>query len=449
MFKRVLSFLSVFVMVFYVETTNIIAAVKDVEVEDKKIEIDMTELIQDIEEVTEFDTEMPEEIEINLPEEIIWENEEEDTNDTNNINDIIENISFNNMENANMLKSNGYSTLSANNMLTSSLATGIYTEGVATGTSVVGDMAKVNNFGCRVLDSKGYAFPKFGSKVTSLIPYPGMENTNVYGNTCIDMTPQGIEIYGGYIFLTAYCFEEIHNSVIYVMDASTKKYITTLVIEEQIHAGGITYANGYLWVCTDGYSINYYKYSEVVNFINYAKQNSNVKSMSLRYITHGKLKLNDKNKNESSFCTTYKGNLCIGTFSETEASKIAFYSPVISSTGVLSATVIYTTFPKKVQGAVFQVVNGKTYLMLSTSYGRNNNSDLYVYESTSTSDSSFVLKKEFILPPMVEEAAIYGSNIYFVFESCGRKYRDGADGGAKAEYVIGNVCGFSRTFIFK
>ena len=52
------------------------------------------------------------------------------------------------------------------------------------------------------------------------------------------------------------------------------------------------------------------------------------------------------------------------------------------------------------------------------------------------------------MPAMIEGVTKYGSYTYFVFESCGKPYRDIPSellGGEK----IGRVCGFSTTFIYK
>ncbi len=433
MLKRIFSLLSVIVIVFHVETTNVIAAVKEVEVGN-------FEDIKDIEEMIEFDHDMPEEIQINLPEPIVWEEEWIDI-------EIEDALGKGGLKS---ITTNSISATNSYNMLTSSYEPiGVHTTGVATGTVAIAGMDKANqnSYAISKTDSTQSTYFKFGEKTTSLMAFPGMQATNVCGETCYDMIPQGIEYYGGYFFLTAYCGETkspVHRAVIYVMDSS-KNYVTTLVTTEKNHAGGIAYANGYLWVCSGDKSISYYKYSEIVSKITYAKQNSNVKSTSLTYVTHGELTTND----EASFCTTYNGNLCIGTHNENGDSKIGFYNPIINGTGKLPPTVQITTFPKQLQGAVFQVVNGKVYLMVTASLGRNNPSIVYIYESTSTSLNTLKRKKELFMPPMIEEAAICGSNIFFVFESCGRRYRDGTDDKGKANIVIGNVCAFSRSFIFK
>ncbi len=448
MFKKIFSLLSVVVIVFHIETTNVTAAVNEVDIriegneEITSIEefVEVMKEVQGVDEALEFDLDMPNEIFIDLPEEIVWENEE--PCNILGIESKAVSYGIKGITDASTL-----GTVSLNVMATSSVPSGAYTNGVATSTTAIAGMDKANQntYPISRTGSTQSTYFKFGDKTTSLMAFPGMEVTNVCGESCKEMTPQGIEYYGGYFFLTAYCGEDdkyekpVHKAVIYVMDSS-KKYITTLVTTENNHAGGIAYANGYLWVCSGGKSVSYYKYSEIIDLINFAKQNSNVKSILLTSTTHGNLTTTDN----ADFCTTYKGNLCIGTFEETESCKLKFYNPIISSTGKLSATTEITKFPKQLQGVVFQVVNEKVYLLLAASYGRNNKSNVYIYEAGSSSLGSFAKTKEIQMPPMIEEAVICGSNIYFVFESCGKQYRDGG-----ANIVIGNVCAFSRSFIFK
>lgn len=103
---------------------------------------------------------------------------------------------------------------------------------------------------------------------------PGLECTNILGDTCDCMTPQGICVAGDYILITAYCNinaykddlksnssngsnaeklekEENHSkhcSVIYVVSKFSKKYLTTLVLPDKNHVGGIVYDGNYIWV---------------------------------------------------------------------------------------------------------------------------------------------------------------------------------------------------------
>ena len=75
--------------------------------------------------------------------------------------------------------------------------------------------------------------------------------------------------------------------------------------------------------------------------------------------------------------------------------------------------------PNKIQGAVF-IDNNK--LILSKSYGKNNPSELYFYNVTS---SGLVQKKNVTLPPMSEEIEIIDGYLYILYESSAKKYRTG------------------------
>ncbi len=332
-------------------------------------------------------------------------------------------------------------------------------QGVGTTVKDVGNMS--TSITQKYNSGKGFIYD-FLSYIRTSFVVPGMKQTGVVNKVCEYMIPQGIHFYGGYIFVTAYCSQKTHNSVIYVLDASTKTYITTLVMDEISHAGGITYANGYLWIADTknsvGY-ISYYDYTKIDEAIKYViNWNANYPSnaitcVRLSYFTHGKENLGSGNL--GSFVTTYNGYLCIGEFMEDSENtgELNLYNPkeLINHT-VNKHTA--TKLPANAQGATFYTTYNKTYLIINSSNGRysDNHSYVHVYSAVYNSSSyklSLSKSKEIQMPPMVEEAYNYNGQTYFVFESCGKKYREGTDDKPKAEIVIGKVCGFSTSFIYK
>ncbi len=99
----------------------------------------------------------------------------------------------------------------------------------------------------------------------------------------------------------------------------------------------------------------------------------------------------------------------------------------------------FLAIPEQVQGIAF-TKTGK--IIFSTSYGRKNNSKLYIFEDilikekagTRTVDGKEVdlyacdtnsLIKEITAPPMAEDLAIHPDGIYIIFESGAAKYRIG------------------------
>ncbi len=330
---------------------------------------------------------------------------------------------------------------------------GVVYMGGATGTDLVGDMSKLNGVPFNITRGINSSSYYFNSNIKTSFNLPGMKSTNVKGENCDGMIPQGITYYNGMFFMTAYCecaAKERHRSVIYVVDSSTGKYITTLVMQEVVHAGGITYAGGYLWIVgeKDSKNIYYYNFSEINYAITYVLQNPSVKSIDLTSYTHGKQVVNDMTRID--YCTTYSGYLCIGDFYKDKTGSLKLYNPVVTASKTMNSIMTISSLPEKAQGAVIQKIGNYIYILISTSWGRGNDSMVYIYRTeTSVLSGSVSVKKTMVMPCMIEEVVVNGSYTYMLFESCGDKYRNNTDGIGFPDYVIGKICGFTNTFIFK
>lgn len=314
--------------------------------------------------------------------------------------------------------------------------------------SLVGNMDKVMN----KVFSNGSIGYTFLSKLKSTFVLPGMLQTAVCEKTCDDMTPQGILYYDGYIFITAYCSESEHNSVIYVLNASNKDYKVTLVTGNKSHMSGIEYADGYLWVCETKNGTGRmvcFNYSDIKNCIRYTNYHANVGSIDISGFAEKELSL--ASGDAASFIVQYNGYLAVGEFDKNIIDSLVdcdlnFYVPSDLLKGNVEP--YYTIeLPEKSQGISIYRANSNTYLAVNTSYGRTSNSKVYVYKQAGVSYSSPKLllthTKTITMPCMLEESIIYGDYTYFVFESCANQYR------GNATYVIGKVCGFSNSFIYK
>lgn len=314
---------------------------------------------------------------------------------------------------------------------------GVY-ENRKTSINMVDTMDLANEFQCELIEKEynGSTFFKFGDKVISGIVMPGMDGTIVEDEWCEYMVPQGVTYYDGYFFITAYCSKDNHRSAIYVVDAETKEYVTTLIRNEISHSGGITIAGGYMWLCDGDYSLKYYDYKEVRNIIR-----DDLQSIDLSRVSQGTVEID----NRASYCTTYDEYICVGTFDETNGNSIHFYEPDTTVDKLIQVGKI-GDLPVNTQGVLFHAVDDKEYMLITSSLGRWNlkkyYSRVYVYEMN---ESAFVeLKKTFILPPMIEEPIIYEETVYFVFESCASSYKNWG-----ASPVISKLCGFDSNYIFK
>ena len=70
-------------------------------------------------------------------------------------------------------------------------------------------------------------------------------------DTCLEMTPQGLAVTEDYLFISAYCHEKEHNSVLYMIDRRTHDFIKTIVLGGQPHAGSVCW--DYFACCTLAY----------------------------------------------------------------------------------------------------------------------------------------------------------------------------------------------------
>ena len=70
---------------------------------------------------------------------------------------------------------------------------------------------------------------------------------------CHEMTPQGVTVNDNYLFISAYCHDHQHNSVIYQLDRKTKMLLKTIPVAGQPHLGGIWYdkADQQLFLATE------------------------------------------------------------------------------------------------------------------------------------------------------------------------------------------------------
>ena len=77
---------------------------------------------------------------------------------------------------------------------------------------------------------------------------PGLRYTRTFLNVegtkqavCTSMTPQGLAVTDEYVLVSAYCHTEKHNSVIYVINKETHRFIKEVVLPGLPHVGGLAY----------------------------------------------------------------------------------------------------------------------------------------------------------------------------------------------------------------
>lgn len=264
---------------------------------------------------------------------------------------------------------------------------------------------------------------------------PGLITTNVDGFSSSAMCPQAIAFAGKYLLQSAYDKGLEENSVIYVLDKTTKNLITTLVLPSKAHVGGIAFDGINLWI-TRGTSVVSVQFSQVE-----AAVALGAAYYSIKFDTCKDLKI------QASFLTYYKDKLWVGSYDEFKETKM--YSYLIqkkdSTPGLLKADAI--TMPNRVQGVTF---TSKGELIVSRSCqqylglrGYIRQIDIYRPDFTNESKGIIALGQSVNsveMPSMNEGIAINGSYIYVTFESAAFN---------EATYQMDHICAFKLSTLFK
>lgn len=227
---------------------------------------------------------------------------------------------------------------------------------------------------------------------------------------CNKMIPQGITFAGDYLLISAYCEDGTHNSVIYVFKESDKSYYGTIDLSSKAHVGGVAYdcdRGGNIWV-SHGNAVGCFKYSELAN--------CKGKVLNVYY-----LRLASLSYTASTMCyDVINDRLWIAQWSETNTSK-----SFARCYKVNNKTSTYPTLPYQFQISVPLKTQGISVrgnrMMISSSYGRTNDSKLYSYV-WNQSKKTKTLKITKTLPPLSEGVVMGSTYAYIVYESVAPKY---------------------------
>lgn len=309
-------------------------------------------------------------------------------------------------------------------------------------TSVTGDSTLLN-FVCTKTYADGSTrkdlFSHYLWTSSSYYTIPGLANTNVLGENCSTMVPQGICKMKSFILITAYAYNDgtSYNSVVYILNNSYE-LLATLVLPSTSHVGGIIYDGTMVWIPDDADENNIdmigYSFTQLMGAVYYTKS-AGAKSVQVE----PSYRWNDIGF-EVDYCTYYDGRLWLGDFDENGTSYIYGYTLTYNSseTSVTRKTKDrYIEAPEKTQGISFYYdsYHDDLYLLVSTSYGRTINSKIYVYKPTDydnpTAYKNGVLLvhkghnvKNIAIPNMAEN--IYATDAtrmtWIIFESAARLY---------------------------
>lgn len=290
---------------------------------------------------------------------------------------------------------------------------------------------------------------------------PGLARTNVTPLAAVDkegkvkryrekrsistrhMIPQGICFVENYICISAYDSKAHYPSVIYILDKDTRQYLTTILLEDKNHVGGVAYDGERLWIAKSG--------DNALSAISYQRLEKaallEVDCVSVTYDDTYAINC------RASFVTCYNDLLWVGVF-EMNSDSVAVLRGFSfeESQGVMGLFMKDELFlPELANGAAIEEIDGHVCLIVDSSYGRDRASKIHIYE-LSMDEESFesavcVLKDEYTFPPMVEEVEIHDGQVYFIFESAATKYS--MNRGFRCKYPVDRVCAVGTEDLFK
>lgn len=243
---------------------------------------------------------------------------------------------------------------------------------------------------------------------------PGIKSTNVYGFESNNMILQAVCFAGKYMLISAYDIKGEESSVVYVIKRSTGKYITTLVLPDKYHVGGIAFDGNNIWISA-GTAVSCFAYSAVEQ-----AAASGEDAAFVSYI--GKYPV----ATQTSFISYYDDILWVGQHKETKSTKMYGYK--INNKYAAQPTLTYKYsmgIPSRTQDVEF--VNKKTMIISRSNQISPSGSIYYIsrlerykLDWSKKSQGKVSRKKctgKLTMPPMMEGIAIRGKYLYVSFES--------------------------------
>lgn len=299
--------------------------------------------------------------------------------------------------------------------------------------------SRAKNYRNWALFKKSAAYKKYTTFRKNLVAgrtyvIPGIVTTNVRGFNSTSMCPQAITIAKKYMLMSAYDRAGEENSVIYVMDKKTRKYITTIVLPNKPHAGGLAFDGKNVWV-SNGKKVGAISYS-VIDAA--AKARVSYKEVSYTAIC--------PILTQASFMTYYDGKLWVGEYNEASSQNVYAYKTVVSAGAISLKSVNRMPVPSKTQGMEF-LKDGTMILSRSAqvyTWAKTYLSRLEVYKPSKPTKTGYIRRNRVVsrkaMPPMAEGVVTEGNYTYLVFESA-------VFGGS--QYPVDRICGFKTKSILK
>ena len=260
------------------------------------------------------------------------------------------------------------------------------------------------------------------NKTTEMYVIPGMamtESLSIKTNKkekCTSMTPQGLAVTKKYIFISAYCHTHKHNSVLYVLDKKSGKFIKEVILDSTSHVGGLAFDSNHnkLWIAEYKNSKSYVGSLELKDIEKYDfKDNRKIKYKDFVLL---------RNVKRASFITYNDNSLLVGYFSLFKNGYFKIFD--INEKGTINGnSKITIKIDKKIQGMAYN----NNILYLSQSFG-SKNSKLIVFNKVKDikNNNNYSERKaieSISLPEKLEQIYVYKDRLYMLFESSAFSYK--------------------------
>ncbi len=269
---------------------------------------------------------------------------------------------------------------------------------------------------------------------TYIIPGLTATQTQIYGQKktsaiCTSMTPQGLTVTEDYLLVSAYCQTQTHNSVLYVIDKHTHKFIKEIVLRNKSHVGGLAYdpVCDNIWICGMSNGVPQVNAIPLRDIEEYCFQDDNTPiSYTHTYDLYAIAR--------TSFLAYHDNCLYVGYFTKNSSSVLEKYEIInggllqthFSENGLDSADTPPIALPsdtlvieEQAQGVTFY----NNHILISHSYGMKS-SYLRVYENSYMklleSDSA---NYKIRFPSRMEQICADGDDLYVLFESAAYAYQ--------------------------
>lgn len=274
---------------------------------------------------------------------------------------------------------------------------------------------------------------------------PGLQNTNLNGFGCETMIPQGLTFAKSYMLMSAYDLSKEENSVIYVINKSTKKLVTTVELPSQTHAGGLAYDGRNLWI-TNGNDLLSIPFSTI----------SAAASKGQSYLEIPAYASTVSVGQQAATIAYYKSKLWVASYNELSSGYLGSYTIVNKNTTPSLTLCSRIKVANRIQGMVF---TSKGELILSRSCQTDSKQrgflhQLDVYKPNVKKASKGIIKlgrvrKHIDMPTMNEEIAISGSYLYVNYESGAFDGKGPGDAKRVAVNRMDRICAFKVSAVVK